>query len=246
MSIVGWYDHPLLPPRSTLPAVGDCHLWPLALTNSKVSQYLLDEHEHKIAQGLRLDSARRTFLHSRTYQRLVLAHYVGRPPAAIRIDRRCEHCGDARHGRPRLTSRLVEYSVSHSRSWLLIAIVRTGLVGIDIEEEASLSDIAEVSELVLAAQERQQFAHVQEADRPQWLMRRWIRKEAALKATGMGLRVAPNLVDVTTSDAQSNHSDWPRSPVHLYELPAPQGLAAALASTAAIESISICGPLLWQ
>jgi uncharacterized glyoxalase superfamily protein PhnB len=66
-------------------------------------------------------------------------------------------------------------------------------------------------------------------------VRYWVRKEAVLKATGHGLSVPPRRLTVSPPDAPAALLSWtgrptPHLPVHLVDLPAPEGYAAGLAS----------------
>ncbi|MFV2119377.1 4'-phosphopantetheinyl transferase family protein [Streptomyces sp. Act-28] len=199
---------------------------------------LLHQEELATADRLTRVRARHVFLTSRAAQRLIGAHYLGLPPGDVVITRDCAHCTTvtpAPHGRPRFahgTPPPVDYSVSHTEEHLLVAVTGHGAVGVDIEGRSSLRDVDDLSRAVLTAAEREHFATLPAQARTGRLLTAWTRKEAAMKLTGLGLRASPRHLDVRGPLVSAGPIPrWPDTPVHLYDLPAPEGHAAALAST---------------
>jgi 4'-phosphopantetheinyl transferase len=107
---------------------------------------------------------------------------TGHPSREIRIDRRCPHCG-AQHGRPRVEGIPLNLSVSHSGGHVVVIATETPAeVGIDIEAvgpEIHLADRLSTSGTALPG-----VLDLQD----------WVRKEAVLKALGVGLAIEPEYV----------------------------------------------------
>ena len=63
-------------------------------------------------------------------------------PAAVAFDRRCRRCGDPAHGKPVVVSdalpeAYVQFSLSHSGSFAVVAVVTGARIGVDVESGAS-------------------------------------------------------------------------------------------------------------
>ncbi|OEJ94002.1 4'-phosphopantetheinyl transferase family protein [Streptomyces thermolilacinus] len=228
-----------------IPAPGECHLWHVPVLERPDWLPVLDREERAAAERFTRVRARHVFTTSRAAQRLIGALYLGLPPRDVVITRDCHRCATATpHGRPRFAHGApapVDYSVSHTEEHLLVAVTGHGAVGVDIEGRASLRDVDGLAGVALTTAEREHFATLSAEDRPRWLLAMWTRKEAAMKLTGLGLRVNPRHLDVRGPLASVGPMpQWPETPVHLYDLPAPEGHAAALASSTPVTRVRTC------
>ncbi|MBD9468350.1 4'-phosphopantetheinyl transferase superfamily protein [Pseudoxanthomonas sp. PXM01] len=97
-------------------------------------------------------------------------------------------------GRPRLSGMhgRVCTSLSHPRGFAAFAISDAGSVGIDLEPVAHAGAMEEIARLATHADERDVLAHLGDADRADALLAIWVRKEAYLKAEGVGLQRPPS------------------------------------------------------
>ncbi|MCP3760529.1 4'-phosphopantetheinyl transferase superfamily protein [Streptomyces sp. TBY4] len=229
---------------STIPAPGECHLWHVPVRERPDWLTLLDREERAGADRFAAGPAREVFVTSRAAQRLVGAHYLGLPPGGIVITRDCDHCETPTaipHGRPCFahgTPAPVDYSVSHTSEHLLIAVTGYGAVGVDIESGTSIRDVDGLARTAFTPGEQERFATLPASDRTRGFLTAWTRKEAAMKLTGLGLRASPRHLDVSGPLVSAGPvTGWPDAPVHLYDLPAPEGHAAALASNAPVTRV---------
>ncbi len=226
----------------SVPPPGECQLWSVPVAPHQDWLDLLDQRERRRFEELPVAAGRHIFLTSRATQRLVGSWYLGIPPAEITIDRDCAHCG-ATHGRPRLRGATadgatIDYSVSHTQDWLFLAVTGSGLVGVDIEPLASVRDVDSLAAVTLTAEEKTRFHRQPAPARRSWLVSAWTRKEAAMKLTGLGLRAAPNQLDVHGPTVSvGTVPRWPAEEIHLYPLDAPSGHVAALASTVPLTTV---------
>ncbi len=234
-----------LPSPGTLPAAGVCHLWAARTTGAASYQALLDPDEVAAAERFRLARAKDAFVASRAAQRLVLGRYLGCRPELVRIARDCRHCGGD-HGRPYVNGAPLDFSVSHSAGWLLLAVVADGLVGVDLEQVSDARAVDDLASRVLGPAEQEQFLLVARPERAAWFIRAWTRKEAALKLTGHGIAGPLSSLDVTgpTALMSPRPSGWPAEPIHLRDVPAGPDLRCALATTVPLTNILHCGPVL--
>jgi len=154
--------------------------------------------------------------------------------------RECGYCGGP-HGRPRFPGATLDYSVSHTDGWLVIAVVGRGLVGVDVERVDRVREVAGLADAILTPGERDHLGTVPGPARGAWLAAAWTRKEAAMKVTGLGLRAGPRRLDVRAGTLGPQAVPrWSGSgPIHLYDLPAPAGHRCALAATEPVGSISV-------
>ncbi|TQS43696.1 4'-phosphopantetheinyl transferase superfamily protein [Cryptosporangium phraense] len=164
---------------------GECQVWwARPLTGAGPDPSVLDPIERGRAEAYRKNEDRARFTVAASLLRLVAGAHLGVEPRALPISRACPDC-DRPHGRPTLPADGWECSVSHSGDRVAVAIGRTGPLGVDVEE---ITDRPDVRDLVLAP------------DQDGELVTYWVRKEAVLKATGEGLRVALTEVVVTSPD----------------------------------------------
>jgi 4'-phosphopantetheinyl transferase len=148
--------------------------------------------------------------------RTALGHRLGADPAGLVVDRTCASCGEP-HGRPRLVDpgggpAGAEVSVSHSGDRIGVAVSRCGPVGLDVERVDPALDVSSLARRVLTPDERAAVA-----GDPAAFLALWVCKEAVLKATGHGLRLAPRAVEIGGPADRPVLRAWP--------LPEPPGTA---------------------
>ncbi|WP_329567075.1 4'-phosphopantetheinyl transferase family protein [Kitasatospora sp. NBC_01266] len=132
--------------------------------------------------------------------RRILAGYLGTEPAGLRMGRlRCPECGGTDHGAPCVVwppSRL-SYSLSRSGPHWLLGITAGHQLGVDLEASLNFIDAEQVAPMVLSPSE---LAHLRaqgdDESRFAEFLRCWTRKEAVLKASGIGLMADVSSVDV--------------------------------------------------
>jgi 4'-phosphopantetheinyl transferase len=132
---------------------------------------VLSEDERTAARRFVAPAHREAYTVQHAMLRCLVARYVGRAPAQLAFAR-------GPRGKPHLVDREVELNLSHAADVALLAVARCA-VGVDIERLDTALDIATLARIVLAPDEPC-------ADRRAFL-RVWCRKEACLKATGVGL-----------------------------------------------------------
>jgi 4'-phosphopantetheinyl transferase len=169
---------------------------------------LEEEAPAEVAAGAALDAAERArldrappgparerLLRGRGLLRAALGARLGRSPHAVPIRVEPE-------GRPALGGPGPAFSLSHSGRWLALAVARgpeLAAVGLDIERGPSLEEtLAErfgddVLRRVFSEDERALVARA--VDPGAAALRLWVRKEAALKAVGAGLRLPAAALD---------------------------------------------------
>ncbi|MFJ4712042.1 4'-phosphopantetheinyl transferase family protein [Streptomyces sp. NPDC088785] len=175
-------------------------------------------------------------------RRVVADHYLGCPPAAVRFGRHpCPRCADPTHGRPRIVAPAtrLDFSLSRSGPYWLLAVTAGGPVGIDIEQVTGRAGVDEAADVALSEGELGLLRGIgDEREREELFLRAWTRKEAVLKATGVGI-----VADLRDLDALTPGGGGPLRIDHnepriggsweVYDLFVGSGLSAALARASA-------------
>ena len=214
------------------PPTGACRVWLLRLAaDGAVPDALLpllSDDEHARADAYRVPSARSRFIQVRGALRLLLGRCLHVPAARIGF-------GYGQFGKPALAhGGAWQFNVAHSGDYALLAIANGREVGVDIERHRSLPELAELARMVLSPAEAAAWHAMPAADRVAGFFAAWSAKEAVAKATGQGLGLGLERLEVGMADWRTQSA--PRAvPVgamgvcRLAALPAPEGYAAALA-----------------
>lgn len=140
------------------------------------------------------DRARYTTAHA-TLRHLLAQQ--GAPAAADRLELR-----EGPLGKPWLAQQPgLRFSLSHSQGLALIAIGRHGPLGADIERLRPMPDALGLARCCLTPRENAALGRLPRAHRDRALLTCWTRKEACLKATGLGLQVPLRMLEVGLAPA---------------------------------------------
>jgi 4'-phosphopantetheinyl transferase len=102
-----------------------------------------------------------------------------------------------RFGKPRLEGSEVRFNVSHAHGMGMIAIARAREVGCDIERVDPAFADDKIPERFFSPYEVNALRALPEGEQCRAFFRCWTRKEAFIKACGMGLQLALDSFDVT-------------------------------------------------
>lgn len=182
---------------------------------------LLDESE--LARNARFQSQadRDRHLLGRAMAKLALADLVDCAPEKISFDLRCRSCeekertgaraGDEEaHGKPHPSgpARGWEISVSHSGEWVVLALAEGVPVGVDVERVSPARDLEGLAGYTLADAERDEWQRWDRDHRIDAFFGYWARKEALLKATGLGLSGGLRRVTVSPPHTEARLISW--------------------------------------
>ena len=173
---------------------------------------LLNEDERGRAHRFVRDADRLSFTAAHGGLRLVLAAVLHAPPAELSF-------AQGLFGKPALAGHDdVQFNMSHSGGVVLIAVACGTPVGADVEAIRPLPDRADIVRRFLHPGEAADMAGLAEADAEQAFFRCWSRKEAVVKALGLGMSldlgkyrvscragVAPALLEL---DGEAAPSEW--------------------------------------
>lgn len=162
------------------------------------------------------------------------AERLGR--ADVEVVRTCPGCGSSGHGQPVVTDEpALGLSLAHAGGLALVAVVQGARVGVDLEPLDT--DVEHLADVALGP-------HDAPAPTSSALLRTWTRKEAVLKAVGVGLAADPSQLAVSAAHDPAELVSWsvvdvadPR-PVHLVDLGPAHGVPAGAVASLAVTGTS--------
>ncbi|MFJ9741742.1 4'-phosphopantetheinyl transferase family protein [Streptomyces sp. NPDC101166] len=187
---------------------------------------LLDPVERARHEAIARADDQGRFLLGCALSRIALGELLGVSPAEVPLRRVCPRCGGP-HGKPRLAVPHgspfagVDFSVTHSGDVVGVAVVHGAVVGLDVEEAGAALDVDTVAPVALSDAEFAALNAHPPAERTSAFLRVWTRKEAVLKALGVGLTVPPRRLEVSVPTRPPTVLAWPDRPT------APRDLAMA-------------------
>jgi len=144
---------------------------------------LLSDDEQARARRFHFEKDRALFIARRGLLRMILAHYLRFDAALLRFS-----CGP--HGKPALSfpgyAQLC-FNLSHSDALALYAVTCQVPVGVDVERVRVIAEAARIAEQHFSSREAADWDSLCCSERPKAFLQHWVRREAAVKATGRGL-----------------------------------------------------------
>jgi 4'-phosphopantetheinyl transferase len=143
---------------------------------------LLSEAERARAATFRFAADRDRYVVGRGMLRRILARYGAGAPERLVI-------ADAAGGKPALRPpSALRFNVANSGDRALVAVAHGREIGVDLEPVRAHADGMALARRVCAPAELAELAAVSMRHRSRALLRCWVRKEACVKALGIGLR----------------------------------------------------------
>lgn len=175
-----------------LVAHGEAHVW-WWRTPERVDPQdlrLLGTEEFRRALGMLAERDAAEFVHTRAGARRALGELLGITPDTVDLGRRrCPGCGADSHGPPLLLRPSLPFAISLSRTegWGVFAVGAGHSIGVDAEALRPVRD-ALLTDFVLTPDEQRHLcALTPGAVRHAAFHGVWTRKEAVIKAVGLGL-----------------------------------------------------------
>jgi 4'-phosphopantetheinyl transferase len=154
------------------------------------AEELLSEEERARAEGFRFELDRQRYVASHVALRQALSEYTGLHHAELHMSR-------GSFGKPSLTGHArTQFSLSHSQGLALIAIGGRGPLGADIELLRPVPDAAILAAEHFTRREQEALAALPAHERDHAFLTCWTRKEACLKAVGVGLLLSSQSFEV--------------------------------------------------
>jgi 4'-phosphopantetheinyl transferase len=166
-------------------------VWVVCLANHTAEswQSVLSGSEWEKAMRFRMPADQIRCAVTRGVLKTLLARYLNLPAAQIELTQN-------EHGKPALGAGRVEFNVSHSGDYSLLAFSQESPLGIDVERIRGDRVVGELAPRVLSPAEYARFLSLAEADRKQTFFQIWTLKESVLKGIGSGLSVPPESLEI--------------------------------------------------
>ena len=169
----------------------DVHLWRIHLASSHSSlegkrdspESWLSSHEKERANRLVHKSHAHRFRRTHSELRAILSQYLNVSPSKI------EFC-ITEQGKPSISSpnASIQFNLSHSGDYSLVAITQQVSVGIDIERKRNVRNLTAIAEKFFMPQEYKSLLQLDEESQKNHFFRLWTLKESFLKALGATLK----------------------------------------------------------
>jgi 4'-phosphopantetheinyl transferase len=176
---------------------GEIDIWRVALEvhdlRYRELELWLSQEERRRASRFVFDRDRSRFVACRGRLRAILARYLKGEPHRIEF-----RYGP--QGKPSLNPAADPsffFNLSHSQNLALIAVRRSGEVGVDVESLRPIEEAEAIARRYFTSREHAALAALPPEERIAAFFRCWTRKEAMLKATGEGIGVSLDAVEVT-------------------------------------------------
>lgn len=208
-------------------ASDEVHVWRASLDDLSIpiremtSWLSADERER--ASRFRVEIHRSRFAAARGLLRLLLARYRSTTPDAVQF-------AYGQHGKPSLAGdTTLHFNVSHTEGWAVYALARVE-VGVDIQELRARTDYARIAARFFSPGEVAELQALPPDRAARAFVACWTRKEAYLKARGLGLSLLSTfdvaggrepqgawlpVVPVTNGSGDADSAGW-----HVHALPA--------------------------
>lgn len=197
-----------------------------------ILERFLDPGERERAEKFVFHRDRRQFIIAHAALRSILSLYTRILPGEITYQANA-------YGKPALATSGQDsgfrFNLSHSGEIVLIAIGSHADVGIDVEKIVPERAEIDVARRFFSPGEFTAYAAIPHSQQTEAFFRCWTRKEAFIKGKGLGLSMDLDLFDVTFGPGEAASlaasRENPTDPLRwrLYDIPAGQGYAAALA-----------------
>jgi 4'-phosphopantetheinyl transferase len=204
MSMVLWGK----PPNELFISRSELHVWKIDLTQFS-KEYgnhmaILSELEQRNLNAFRFAKDRLRYAITHSMKRLIIANYLKTNPKTLAFTL-------GKHGKPAISRSCnwlnLHFNLSHSHHLIVIAITVSDVLGIDVEYHTKTLTIEALAEMVFSSCEKNTFNSLpSRSEKVKAFFRCWTRKEAYLKACGIGIQM--DLKCISVAMGESPDKDW--------------------------------------
>lgn len=182
---------------------GEVHVWPVSLDQPDMLIHrlvqILSLEEQSRAERFHSEQDRLHFIVGRIVLRILLSQYLMINPNHIEFHYKS-------NGKPYLTSKYggdnLFFNLAHSNKLALYSFACAREVGIDLEYIRSLTNFEQIAARFFSAGENATLQKLTGSQKLEAFFSCWTRKEAYIKAIGVGLSYPINQVDVTLAPGE--------------------------------------------
>lgn len=149
---------------------------------------VLGPQEHERAAKFAFPYLRQRYIAAHGLLRLILASIVN-------CDARDLEFGTGEHGKPFLVGEELQFNLSHSEEQGMLAVTRLAEIGVDVESMERKVEIRGIAERFFSESESAELFELNSHEQCEGFFNLWTRKEAWLKATGIGISQGLNKIE---------------------------------------------------
>lgn len=219
---------------------GEIHLWHASIKGHQRVleryQMLLSPSERTRVEKLRFDQSRQIYITCRGIVREILSSYVGKPPQDLEIRKK-------NMGKPYLPHSRIQFNLSHSEEHMLCAVTYGNPIGVDYQAVYEISNMDTLVRDFFSSQEKRLYDQFKKDNPSDFFFKTWVRKEALMKATGLGFHLPSKHFSIDNTNGDEPHLRFHRSnPISIKEwsirdVPVQPGHKAALAVQGQIKNV---------
>jgi 4'-phosphopantetheinyl transferase len=167
-------------------------VWVVCLSDHTCESWrpVLSESEWAKAMRFRMSADQRRCAVTRGVLKTLLGRYLNLRATDITFT-------ENQFGKPALATNSLQFNVSHSGDYSLLAFAQQSPLGVDLEHIRSRRVVDELAQRVLSPAEYTRFMALPDGDRKQTFFEIWTLKESVLKGIGSGLSVAPECLEIS-------------------------------------------------
>jgi 4'-phosphopantetheinyl transferase len=167
----------------------------LALQSQDFFREHLSPSEKIRADKFHFQKDRDAYEKARGILRFLLGRYLNLPPADVQIS-------TTKLGKPYISELLnghaLSFNLSHSGGVAVYAFALNHPVGVDVETLRPIPDLDQLAARFFTENERKSLQAIEPGARTKPFLQYWTRKEAYLKAIGLGLSISPEEVNAAS------------------------------------------------
>ncbi|MES2998683.1 MAG: 4'-phosphopantetheinyl transferase superfamily protein [Pseudomonadota bacterium] len=186
----------------------EIHVWKTCLSavskKNKGRLVVLSEEENKRLSSFKFEKDRFSYAITHSMKRWVIARYLNELAEKLSFTLN-------KQGKPAISAQQnwlnLQFNISHSHQLILIALTLDDPIGIDIEYHSDNISIESLKKFIFSSLEKDFFSKLAtQEEKNKAFFRCWTRKEAYLKAKGIGLMNFPSNISVDMNEKPAD--DW--------------------------------------
>ncbi|RXJ94839.1 hypothetical protein CRV00_05770 [Malaciobacter molluscorum] len=173
------------------------HIWKIDFTkissNIKTYLYLLNNDEISRANKFLLKNKYKSYIATRIILKILLQYYINREGYKIQLHKN-------QYGKPYLKDNEIYFNISHTSDMSLIAFSKNKEFGIDLESNECDNNIVNISAKYFTQREKNWIENLPNNKKTKGFIYCWVRKEAYIKALGLGLSLPLDSFNVISQE----------------------------------------------
>lgn len=190
-------DHWNRPQDVLKPTADEVHIWYVDIDNQSYDtsqfKYFYDKWHKEHPNQLITTEKREKSVKREYFLRIILSNYIARKPEEVLF-----YYSD--FGKPYLTEKLdkgsLQFNISNSFNYLLVALTSNNQIGIDIEKIRQSINYQKLVARFFSKKEINYFSNLNENTKEKTFFDWWTIKEAVVKTIGTGMRIPINSFNV--------------------------------------------------